>query len=44
MTITELINLIKQDKNCEVRPANKEIDLPTNIPDDLKRASIEHLY
>ena len=36
MNVTELINLIKQDENCEVRPADKEFALPTNIPDDLK--------
>ncbi len=36
MNISELINLIKQNENCEVRPANNEIALPTNIPDDLK--------
>lgn len=36
MNITELIDLIKQDENCEIKPANKEIALPANIPNDLK--------
>jgi hypothetical protein len=36
MNLTELIEIIKLDKNCEVKPANKEIILPTNIPNDLK--------
>ncbi|WP_337085152.1 SMI1/KNR4 family protein [Elizabethkingia anophelis] len=37
MKIEELIDLIKQDENCEVIPAKNKIALPTNIPDDLKK-------
>ncbi|AWK03528.1 SMI1/KNR4 family protein [Flavobacterium crocinum] len=36
MKITELIEMIKQDKNCNVRPANHDIAMPANIPEDLK--------
>ncbi|CAM9100171.1 SMI1/KNR4 family protein [Acinetobacter bereziniae] len=36
MEILELIEIIKQDRNCEVYPAQPMQNLPQNIPDDVK--------